>query len=320
MTILQRHPLSALFSRFDLAGDDLQALATDIKGQGQHSSITMHEGMVLDGWNRYQACLKAKVRPKTSPLKPGTDPWSFVCSSNMHRRHMSPTERVTVMNEYLQMLAVASSAKGEDRSKLTVDQIEKTLDVSHGTAVKAAQVARAADPDVAEALAKKEISLDRAAEVSKLPEGERKDAIKAAPAPKAKDDRDARISELTRLLADANAEKEALRDQNRELASSLRSATEDNESMDKILRADNSLMSLMNEVGKFKELARVTKSRNDGLMVEVNQLKGFAKSWKRKFDLLERKTKGLEAEPEEEFELETRPDESDYHLTFDEVG
>jgi hypothetical protein len=320
MTILQRHPLSALFSRFDLAGDDLQALATDIKGQGQHSSITMHEGMVLDGWNRYQACLKAKVRPKTSPLKPGTDPWSFVCSSNMHRRHMSPTERVTVMNEYLQMLAVASSAKGEDRSKLTVDQIEKTLDVSHGTAVKAAQVARAADPDVAEALAKKEISLDRAAEVSKLPEGERKDAIKAAPAPKAKDDRDARISELTRLLADANAEKEALRDQNRELASSLRSATEDNESMDKILRADNSLMSLMNEVGKFKELARVTKSRNDGLMVEVNQLKGFAKSWKRKFDLLERKTKGLEAEPEEELELETRPDESDYHLTFDEVG
>jgi hypothetical protein len=140
------------------------------------------------------------------------------------------------------------------------------------------------------------------------------------PAPKPKDDRDARISELTRLLADSKAENEALRDQNRELASSLRSATEDNESMDKILRADNSLMSLMNEVGKFKELARVTKSRNDGLMVEVNQLKGFAKSWKRKFDLLERKTKGLEAEPEEELELETRPDESDYHLTFDEVG
>ena len=100
---MNRHPLSALFAQYDLAGEDLNTLAEDIKANGLHLPITTHDGMILDGWNRFQACQIAKVRPVFLSLAPGLDPWEFVKGANMLRRHMTPAERVAVMLLKLRM-------------------------------------------------------------------------------------------------------------------------------------------------------------------------------------------------------------------------
>lgn len=191
---IQRHPLSALFSRFDLAGEDLEALAEDIRTNGQRQTITSYDGMILDGWNRYQACKLAKVKPRIEGLEPGYDPWEFVKGANMLRRHMTPAERVAVMCLYFQL---TGEEQGEEEEPVKIDrgpqagaeppsvrQIQKDLEVSHGTAVKAQQIAKAHDPALSQALADKRVSLDEAANLAKLPPEERQVALKE-PAPKA---------------------------------------------------------------------------------------------------------------------------------------
>ena len=58
---LPLHPLCTLFPR--MAGDEFAALVADIRTHGLRQPIVLHEGMVLDGGNRYRACLDAGVVP-----------------------------------------------------------------------------------------------------------------------------------------------------------------------------------------------------------------------------------------------------------------
>jgi uncharacterized small protein (DUF1192 family) len=95
----------------------------------------------------------------------------------------------------------------------------------------------------------------------------------------------ARIQELTAEVAN-------LKEHLAEMADSLRAATEDNESMERIILADDRLTALMDEVKRFKEQARVSMARVRGITSELNDAKHYARLWKKKFDALEKKVKG----------------------------
>lgn len=273
---MKRHPLSALFSRCDLQGEDLRNLADDIKENGQLLPITLHEGMVLDGWNRFQACRMAEVKPVTMPLGQGIDPWEFVKGSNMFRRHMSPAERVAVMLLHAQM--------GGDRSKLTTREIEADIDVSHGTAVKAQQVSKAQDPDLNAALADKRVSLDQAADLAKLPEPERKAALEnpEPKVPKAKAD----SSECPKC--------KELREELEELVSESRAQNEEFQAMIRIVDADDRLAQLRDELEKMAGQNRILQERLNGKMSEAHALAKDAKRWMNKSLNLEKKFKALD--------------------------
>ena len=49
--------------------------------------ITLHEGMVLDGWQLLQACIDEDIEPRFQELPKGMDPAKFVEIMNDHRRH-----------------------------------------------------------------------------------------------------------------------------------------------------------------------------------------------------------------------------------------
>jgi len=287
---LKRHPLSALFSRLDLAGDDLAALVEDIKDQGLLSPITTHEGMVLDGWNRYTACGLAGVEPVLIPLHPGADPWEFVKGSNMLRRHMSPAERVAV-------LLLKTRMDGEfSKLRIPTEQaIAQDLEVSAGTAHKAAVVAKANDPALVDALADKKVSLDRAAELAKMPEHERHAALEA-PKPSHAPKKDAAdVEALQARVEELEAEREDLKDRLFEMAQNLKETMEENDSIRRILDAEDLLAGYDKEVKRVREGARLIEARNTSLSVEVNELKRFAKMWKGKFERLEKTVKVAEA-------------------------
>lgn len=90
---IRPHPLAELFPM--LPDSEIAELADDIVTFGQRVPITIHEGMVLDGRNRLAACLFAKVDPIFEPFT-GEDPLGFVLSHNLHRRHLTDSQRAMV--------------------------------------------------------------------------------------------------------------------------------------------------------------------------------------------------------------------------------
>lgn len=89
------HPLADIFPLF--TGDELQALADDIKTNGQREPIVVFKKQILDGRNRWMACRLAKVEPEFEEFE-GTDreALAFVISINLRRRHMSESQRAWV--------------------------------------------------------------------------------------------------------------------------------------------------------------------------------------------------------------------------------
>ena len=93
------HPACAAFP--ELTQDALQALADDIKRGGLLHAITMLDGRILDGKNRWAACELAGVEPRVIEFA-GDDPIAFVASSNRYRNHLSRSQMA---------IAVAALAK-----------------------------------------------------------------------------------------------------------------------------------------------------------------------------------------------------------------
>jgi predicted transcriptional regulator len=84
------HPDAALFPM--LPEDELQELADDIKRNGQQMPILVKDGEIIDGRNRYAACLLAGVDPVIEEFI-GSDVRAFIVSANVNRRHMTKSSR-----------------------------------------------------------------------------------------------------------------------------------------------------------------------------------------------------------------------------------
>ncbi len=92
------HPIANIFPL--LEADKLAELAADIGAHGLKQDITLYDGQILDGRNRYRACLQAGVNP-TFVVYAGDDPVGHVLSLNLHRRHLTASQLATVATESL---------------------------------------------------------------------------------------------------------------------------------------------------------------------------------------------------------------------------
>lgn len=91
---MKDHPLAELFPLMDEA--DLAALSQDIGQYGLRAPITVYKGMILDGRNRFRACKLAKVEIRTRQFEADADPLEFVLSVNLHRRHLTESQRAMI--------------------------------------------------------------------------------------------------------------------------------------------------------------------------------------------------------------------------------
>jgi len=72
----------------------LDELKQDIQKNGLQVPIVISQGMILDGRNRFKACLELGINPETKTYD--GDPWSFVWSLNGTRRDLVAEQRYLI--------------------------------------------------------------------------------------------------------------------------------------------------------------------------------------------------------------------------------
>jgi ParB-like chromosome segregation protein Spo0J len=91
-TTRQFHPVAELFPL--LTGDAFRSLVADIKENGLREPILEDaDGRILDGRNRYLACLQAGVAPRFVRWLDEGSPAALALSRNLHRRHLNESQR-----------------------------------------------------------------------------------------------------------------------------------------------------------------------------------------------------------------------------------
>jgi hypothetical protein len=195
------HPAALLFP--ELPADELKDLAADIKKNGLLEPIVVTnlgpEGQVIDGRNRLKACKLAGVKPDfttfaASGLRPDFDPFDYVLSANLKRRHLTPAQRREVIAAVIKQRPEKSNrhvAKQTKTDHKTVERVRKELE--HGGEIPhhAERVGR----DGVKQPAKKTASANGA------PKRSTKQATKATSAPKVEDNEGVRDIEGAYLAA-----------------------------------------------------------------------------------------------------------------------
>jgi hypothetical protein len=93
------HPLANLFPMMTDA--EINDLGDDMLEHGQRKKIMLFEGMILDGRNRYRACLLKGIEPRIAEFMGGEDALAYVMSMNLMRRNMTAGQRaMTVAMAY----------------------------------------------------------------------------------------------------------------------------------------------------------------------------------------------------------------------------
>lgn len=99
MAKFKRHALSAEFG--DMPEAQFIELRRSIERDGLQHPILIWQDQVIDGWHRYQACLKAKVEPTFESFKGDEqDAVTRVLIENLHRRNLTEGRRVTLAKRF----------------------------------------------------------------------------------------------------------------------------------------------------------------------------------------------------------------------------
>jgi ParB-like chromosome segregation protein Spo0J len=92
---LEAHEAAGLIPA--MTEEEYLALKADIAANGQLEPILLLDDQILDGRHRYRACMELGVEPIVEPLVGDIDsPLAHVLSLNLHRRHLSESQRAMV--------------------------------------------------------------------------------------------------------------------------------------------------------------------------------------------------------------------------------
>ena len=138
MTEYAFHELASVFPL--LEGGEYTALIDDVRTHGLLEPITLFEGKILDGRNRYRACLAAGVEPRFREILFGDYAEAAACviSANIHRRHLTAEQRRELIEKLLKAdpgrsdRQIAETAKVSDKTVAAVRrQAEARAEIPH---------------------------------------------------------------------------------------------------------------------------------------------------------------------------------------------
>jgi N6-adenosine-specific RNA methylase IME4 len=184
---MQFHPLANVFPLID--GDDFAALVEDVRANGLREKIKLYDGAILDGRNRYRACVEAGVDP-VFEMFDGGDPVAYVISLNLRRRQLDESQRAMVAAR-LANIGHGGDRKSDQAANLPLEapiqqvsqaQAAQLTNVGERSVRSARKVIESGDEDLAAAVDQGKIAVSAAEKIAALPEDDRKKVL-AAPAP-----------------------------------------------------------------------------------------------------------------------------------------
>ncbi len=179
------HPVASLFPL--MGGQEFEDLVVDIDLHGVREPIWTWQGQGIDGRNRVRALEEANVRREDRGEKPWPLPkreWSgqgslvaFVLSLNLHRRHLSTSQRALLAARSADMLEEEARQRRKSGQTLASDEAKgksaaeaaKLTHTSTSSVERARQVLRNGSPSLVEAVQEGKVTVSRAASLAELP-------------------------------------------------------------------------------------------------------------------------------------------------------
>lgn len=183
------HPYADIFPWIE--GDAFRELVEDVRKNGVIEPIVFHEGMILDGRNRYMAARELGIAYPRVEYE-GDDPLGYVISLNLKRRHLTESQRAMVATRMAKMqqgrpvedkpasLPVFDGVVVENETAapaLTQTEAAKMLNVSERSIRAARTVEQGGAPELVAAVDTGKTSVSAAAEVATLPKPEQVEIV-----------------------------------------------------------------------------------------------------------------------------------------------
>lgn len=172
------HPVADIFPM--MSTEEFAALKTDIKANGLREPIWLHDGQIIDGRNRFRACAEVYVKPVFRHWDGQGSLVAFVVSLNLHRRHLSESQRGMVAAKLATMQRGQFFGNQQVSANLqtpTRAEAAEMLNVSERTVNAAAKVKDEGAPELVAAVESGRASVSAAAEVATLPKAEQQEIV-----------------------------------------------------------------------------------------------------------------------------------------------
>jgi hypothetical protein len=150
-----------------MTDEEVNDLGDDMLKHGQREPIWKYEDKILDGRNRYNACLLKDIEPRIAEFR-GSDPVAFVVSLNLKRRHLDDAQRSMVAAK------LATLKRGDNQhspiGETSQAKAAKLLNVNKRRVERAREVIDKGVPDLVDAVEQGDVKVSAAAEfANKVP-------------------------------------------------------------------------------------------------------------------------------------------------------
>jgi hypothetical protein len=174
------HEVAELFPL--LHGVAFEELVADIRKNGLREPILVDaEGRILDGRNRYRACVKAGVEPRFVQWEGEGALAELSLSLNLRRRHLDESQRAMVAARLAQMLQASRPARGANLHHGKVlrshDQAATAVNVSRRLLMHASKVVRSGCGELIAAVEAGKVAVSTASRLTALPPNEQAEAV-----------------------------------------------------------------------------------------------------------------------------------------------
>lgn len=155
------HPAADLFPM--MSDEEIDALGADMLEHGQREPIILYREQILDGRNRYRACILKGIEPRYRDELPA-DPYAFVASANLRRRHLDESQRAMIAATLATMRRGRLSDNASQGGNKTQSEAAALLKVSRPSVQRARIVRERGVPDLVDAVKHGDVKVKPAAE------------------------------------------------------------------------------------------------------------------------------------------------------------
>ena len=179
---MEFHELANVFPM--MSDEEFTTLKSDMQEKGFDTNypILTWEDKVIDGRNRYKACIELGITPIVKKWNGETseEALAFVIRSNLHRRHLNESQRAMVAARIANMRQGERTDLSSIDERLSQSSVATLLNVSKPSVERAVKVQREGSPDLISAVEQGKVAVSIAAVIADLPKPEQKKLVTSA--------------------------------------------------------------------------------------------------------------------------------------------